>query len=217
MKRFSFILVLSVILTGYLFSQSEENEIINTDTVIDIDSVIVAEPVNEQEGKEDFIKYDFYNDYLADLKKTSFINTDIADTLVINDCKSTGVVSAKFGSLIFLNVGFVTCDIPIDCKTNIVVNGLYGVGMGVDGGQYGVFSGFGLGLGFASKKTSNVIIRGNICPSLLYGNGKTSFIINIGTDVILWKVFSIGLDFMFCPLTTINVFPIPTIGLNVVY
>ena len=117
MQRFSFILVLSIIFTGYLFSQSEENEIIemytltkaNTIVATETDTTIFSELVNEQEGQTDLSKYNFYNDYLADLKKTSFIHSDITDTLAINDCKKTGIISAKFGSLILLvNAGFIT-------------------------------------------------------------------------------------------------------------
>jgi len=56
MERFNFILILSLIFTSYLFSQTEENEIIemytltnaNTITMTKIDTVIVTEPVNEQ-------------------------------------------------------------------------------------------------------------------------------------------------------------------------
>jgi hypothetical protein len=42
MKRFRFILILSFISTAYLFSQIEGNEIIKTDTVITIDSVVAT-------------------------------------------------------------------------------------------------------------------------------------------------------------------------------
>jgi hypothetical protein len=41
MKKLHYILVLSLIFTAYLFSQTEENEIIKTDTVIKIDTIIV--------------------------------------------------------------------------------------------------------------------------------------------------------------------------------
>jgi len=48
MKRFSFILILSIIFTGYIFSQSEENKLISRteeNEIIDVDTVLVEETV----------------------------------------------------------------------------------------------------------------------------------------------------------------------------
>ena len=218
-----YILFCFFIFTNYLFSQVEENEIINTDTIIGynidsvvatkIDTTIFSEPVNEIEEKTDLSKYNFYNDYLADLKKTSLIHSDIADTLAINDCKNIGIISAKFGSLILLvNAGFITWDILINCKTTIATKVFYG---GTIFTTDDIFSGFGLGVGYVPKKTGNVIIKGNIYVYAMYFDKRISydrFGINLGMDVI-WKVFSVGIDtFVFKD----GFLPLLTLGLNII-
>jgi len=222
MKKFSFILILFFISTCYLFSQTEEDEIIemytvtnaNTITITKTDTVIVAETINKQEEQTDLSKYNFYNDYLVDLKKTIFIHSDIADTLAVNDCKETGIISAKFGSLVLLvNAGSITWDILINCKTTIATKVFYG---GIVFGFHDIFSGFGLGLEYVSKKTNNVILRYNLYASLMnhYKQVGPGPGINIGTDVILWKVFSVGLDvFVFKGYFL----PFLTAGLNIIY
>jgi len=52
MKRFSFILILPIIFTSYLFSQSEENKIIKTDTVLVeetvADTILIEEFISNQ-------------------------------------------------------------------------------------------------------------------------------------------------------------------------
>ena len=229
MKRLYYILVLFFIFTGYLFPQVEENEKIemytltkvntivaakaDTITIAKIDTTIFAEIVNEEE-KKDFIKYDFYNDYLAGLKKNSFIHSDITDALSVDDCKKTGIISARVGTIIVVGAVSVTWDVPISCKINFATKGFYGEHVVVESGN-DVFSGFGIGLGYVAKRTNNVIIRFNIYSSLVYSHDeKVVFGINVGTDVILWKVFSIGIDALFFKGGFI---PLPTIGLNIIY
>jgi len=222
MKTLYYVLVLSIIFTGYLFSQSEENEIIemytltkaNTIVATETDTTIFSEHVNEQEGKEDFIKYNFYNDYLADLKKTSFINTNIADTLAVNDCKKTGIISAKAECTLFFLGGSVTWNMPLRYYSNITfASKCLLVVEGGSGG--GISTGFGLGLGYIAKRSDDVILRFNIYPSFMFThNEKFIFGIIAGTDVIIWNVFSVGIDaFVFSG----HFYPFPTVGLNIVY
>jgi hypothetical protein len=191
MKRYYYILFLSLIFTAYLFSQTEENEIVKIDTYINTDSVAVTK-IDTTVVEVDYLK-----------------TTD--DTLAIDDCKKTGVISARFGSLILINTGFVTWDIPISRKTTIVTKGFYGIS-GVDTG--GIFSGIGLGLGYVGRYVTNdIIIKGNICASLMYVDKKINNhpVINLEIDIILWKVFSVGIELMGGSI------PLPTIGLNIVY
>jgi hypothetical protein len=191
MKKLHYILVLSIIFTGYLFSQTEENETIKVDTFTKVDTVVV-----EQQEKKDFEKYDFYNDYLSNLPKTN-------DTPAI-DSKKTGIFSARFGSVIANNAISFTLDIPIIDTINFAVK-YFKVGLGFENGD--LISGFGLGLGYVASRSDNVILRFNIYPSLGFSKGTyvindrikektdTRFGLNLGGDIILWKVFSVGLDF----------------------
>ena len=90
MKRLSYILVLFFLSTVYLFPQTEENKIIKVDTVMIMDTVVIAEPTDKQEEKKDVIKRDFYNDYLRSddylslkietdsIKKSNFENDTLA-------------------------------------------------------------------------------------------------------------------------------------------
>jgi hypothetical protein len=225
MKTLYYVLVLFIISTVYLFSQSEENEIIemytltnaNTLVATETDTTIVSEPVNEQEEQTDLSKYNFYNDYLADLQKTSFIHSD--DTLAVNDCKKTGIISAKGGITIadgtVVSAISVAWDIPISCKINFATKYFYGeYGNIMDAGGE-AFSGFGLGVGYVSKRTNNIILRHNIYIALLNLHHKGFYLgINIGTDVILWKVFSVGMD---ASVFNGHFYLFPTVGLNIVY
>jgi len=211
MKRFSFILVLSVILTDYLFSQVAENEIIKTDTATNIDffvitkadTTVVEEPIDIPKEKDE--NY-FYNHGLFSNR------TDDGKT---DDCKKTGIISAKIGTIIAAATISVAWDIPINCKTNFATKYFYSAyGGNMEGG--GEFlSGYGLGVGYVSKRTNNVILRHNIYIALVNLHHKHFTLgINLGTDVILWKVFSVGVDaFVFKG----HFYPIPTVGLNVVY
>ena len=98
MRKFYCIIILFFISTGYLFSQTEENKIISVDTVITVDTVVVTKadtivitnPINEPEAKKDFLKHDFYNDYLPSLPKTS----PVKDTLAIKKEK-IGIILAE--------------------------------------------------------------------------------------------------------------------------
>jgi len=210
MKRFKYILILSIIFNAYLFSQVEKNEIINVDTVINIDTVVITkadtivveEPINTPKEKDE--NY-FYNHGLFSNR------TDDGKT---DDCKKTGIISVKFGSLILVNVGSVALDIPINCNTNFAARYSYGAVLG--NSHDDIFSGFGLGLGYMAKRTNNVIIRFNVYSSLtfIHGNKKPGFGFSIAGDIILWKVFSIGLDSF---ISTNGFAPFPTVGLNVVY
>jgi hypothetical protein len=196
MKRYYYILVLSIIFTAYLFSQTKENEIVKVDTYINTDSVAVTK-IDTTVVEVDYLK-----------------TTD--DTLAIDDCKKTGIISARLGSLLFYFSGSVTWDIPITCNTNFAAKCFYSGGGDLGGSHSQVISGFGLGLGYVTKKTDNVIIRYNIYPSLgvVRHNKAVKFGLNVGGDIILWKVFSIGLDFIAFDGTFVL---LPTVGLNIVY
>jgi len=211
-----FILILSIIFTGYLFSQTEGNETIKADTVINIDSVVVADPVNGQK-KKDFKKYDFYNDYLPSLPKTTKTN----DKLTIDDSTKISIISAKLGFLLFWANASVTLDIPIGYKSNFAAKCFY-FGALDPGGNSKYWKGLGLGLGIVTKKTDNVIIKYNMYPSLVVSDRdhgeKVGFAMNIGMDVILWKVLSVGLDVIIFDKNGVGGFvPLPTVGLNIVY
>ena len=241
MKRFSFILVLSIIFTGYLFSQSEENKLIsqveeneiiemytltkaNTIVATETGTTIFSEPANEQDEKKDFKKYDFYNDYLADLKKTSFIHSDIEDTLAINECKETGIILVElFGNPSMVGLS-ATLDIPISCNINIasICSGAIG---GVDGGSP-VLLFLGAGVGYVFVKTDYFILRSRACLGLLRDQGKDNGLIdrpglNLGADILFRVKFialSIGPDF-FVPLKGRAIYKPANIsfGLGIVY
>jgi hypothetical protein len=70
MRKKIFILLLFFISTGYLFPQTEENEIIK------VDMVIIEELASANE-KKDLINQDFYNDYLSTLP-----NSEKPDSIV---------------------------------------------------------------------------------------------------------------------------------------
>jgi len=191
MKR-KYFLVLFFIFTAYLFSQTEENKLISMDTIIRVDTVIV-------------IKIDT-------VVVANLINEHKEE---IDDCQKIGIISVKAGSLIFINAGYVTWDVPITCKTTIAAKSFYGGG-GFEHGK--IFSGFGLGIGFVSGP-GDIITKFNICPSLgfihTYKKEKPLFGLNVSGDIILWKVFSIGLDIIVFNKDTGAI--LPTIGLNIVY
>jgi len=176
MKIFYYILFLSLIFTDYLFSQSEKNEIIKVDTV-----------VVEQQGKKDFKKYDFYNDYLASLPK-------INDTLAIENSKKISIISAKCEFSLYLLGGSVSWDVSLICD-----NTTFGFKCFVDreglGANRPIIPYFGSGLGYVTSKSDNIILKFNICPNLWLVNNYTStkFGLDLGGDIILWKRFSIGM------------------------
>jgi len=222
MKRFKYILVLTIIFTSYIFSQVEENEIIDMDTVTRVDTVIV-----EQEGKKDFKNYDFYNDYLANLPKTNKsdnLKTNDDKLPTINDSTKIIIISAKLGYLVFWVNASVTLDIPIDYNFNFATK-CFSFGILNPGGSNKYWKGLGLGIGVVTKKTDNVIIKYNMYPSLVVSDKdhgeKVGFGMNIGMDVILWKVLSVGLDVTSIGNksggSSIPPFPLLTVGLNIVY
>ena len=181
MQRFSFILVLSVIFTGYLFSQSEENEIIKTDTVV------VIEPVDEQKEKKDFKKNDFYNDYLSSLKKNNSISLDTTTTFAIDDCKKIEplyIGSLKVGAILIFPVVSVGIDIPIYYRFNIAAE-FSGVGW-ISGGV-GWYYGLGVGYTIVRTKCDNFILKLNTYISnidvSLYVNPMTPTF-NIESDIL---------------------------------
>jgi hypothetical protein len=165
MKQLYYILFLFVIFTAYLFSQIEENKLIKKDTVIviKVDTVLVAELVNI-----------------------------VAES--INNCKETSVVSAKAGVGILAATLSATWDVPIGCNTNFVSKCFYGLSIPkLDISRSNMpsfhFVNFGLGVGSVVKKTDNVIIKYNICPTLQFIKGQNMKLgLNLGTD-IMFKVF----------------------------
>jgi len=173
MKPLYYVLVLFIISTVYLFSQSEKNEIIRVDTV-----------VIEQQEKKDFKKYDFYNDYLADLKKTG-------DTLAIkrNDMEIPYISSVKIGAGLPFGIVSFGMDIPIYYRLSIVAE----LGCCV-GGIEGIFADlyYGLGLGYIAVRTRNdkFILKLNsyICKishlSTEKGFDTDKLTFHIGSDIL---------------------------------
>ena len=120
MKRLHYMLVLFIIFTGCLFSQSEENKIIKVDTVIRVDTIIVRKTdtvvvkklLNKSEEKKDFIQNDFYNDNLPLLKGNSA------------DKKTMGIFLLEGGALVPTGhrAGSVASYISISLKAPISEN-----------------------------------------------------------------------------------------------
>jgi hypothetical protein len=217
MKKFHYILVLSVIFTVYLFPQTEENETIKVDKVTRVDTIVV-----EQQEKKDFKQYDFYNDYLSNLQKTN-------DTLVIDNSKKTLIFSARFGNLLLTFAGSITLDLidlPIIGNASFATKCFYVLG-GDPGGSSMFAPGFGLGLGvYRYSEIGNIIGKLNIYPSLsnvsfgLYGNKKVVLGLNTGYDIIFGEVFSIGIDIFIFPFIEKKGYSnsiLLTVGLNKVY
>ena len=158
MRKKIYILVILFISTGYLFSQ--------TDT-----SVV---KINQKKEKADFVKYDFYNDYLPSIK------TDTSE--FTPETEKIGILSVRAGIGIFLLGGSVALDLPVQDKLNIS-SYFY-----VDKDEGTIF---GLGLGYVPIKTNNFILKFNMRPSIApKGSG---FGLNIGTDFI-YKSISISPD-----------------------
>jgi len=118
---------------------------------------MIEEPVNETEKRKNFIKYDFYNDYLPSLPKTS------SDTIPIDWNETTGIISVRIGGGLFVLTGSAVLDISISSNVNITskyVNGrLYNPG----GGRRS-YSFYGLGLAYVNNvgETNNLILKLNI-------------------------------------------------------
>jgi hypothetical protein len=156
-------LVLFIIFTGCLFSQSEENKIIKVDTVIrvdtiivkKIDTVVIKKLVNKSEEKKDFIQNDFYNDNLPLLKGNSA------------DKKTMGIFLLEGGALVPTGhrAGSVASYISISLKAPISENlhftprcALF-IGEGADG-TYPMLS-FMLGQYFPLDKNKKFFFEGS--------------------------------------------------------
>ena len=192
MRKLYYILSLFFISTVYLFSQTEENEIIKIDTVIrvdtvtiikfdtviviEIDTIIVEEPINEQEGKKEFIKKDFYNDYLS----------TITDTLK----KDRGIASVRLG--IGGLIGFsLTWDSQIYNWLNYS-SAAFLVARFSDT----VFA-YCFGLGIVPVRTKNSTLKFDIRPCLLFVKHFT-FGTNLGID-FRYRAISLSLDISLAP------------------
>jgi hypothetical protein len=172
MRKKIYILVLLFISTGYLFSQ--------TDT-----SVVEVNPKKE---KADFVKYDFYNDYLPSIKTdTSIIGT----SEFIPETGEMGVMfSARVGIGTFLVGGSVTVDFPVIDTIIYKLNISSNLHVDISGGTI-----LGLGLGYVpiKTKTNNFILKLNLRPCIAMAKGNGGFFLNIGTDFI-YKSISISPD-----------------------
>ena len=88
MKKLNYSIALLFISTVYLFSQTEENKIIQVDTVIRVDTVIVNKPIEQVVSKDDY----FYNYYLPSLK-----NKNDSDTLLLKKNEKLWIFLAEKG------------------------------------------------------------------------------------------------------------------------
>jgi hypothetical protein len=224
MTKIKCMLVLFIIFTGSLFSQDGINEIleedtitlINTAVVTEIDTVVIEESVSEAGEKIDLSNYDFYSDYLDYIKKTNSID----DVLIMNECKKTGMISAKAGIGFFIGTASLSLDIPLDNKTAMLKYVKVASG-GVDGvGKVASF--FGFGPGFVTKRTENFIFKLNMCIGAMSDFGERK-IWGIGGGVgadMLFKVFkpcyfSIGPDIIIGHSG--DFIGVISLGLNLVY
>ena len=218
MTKLKCVLVFFIIFTGSLFSQDEGNEIIEEDTitlantvvVTEVDAVVVEESVSEPEEKIDLSYYDFYNDYLDYVKKTNSID----DTILVNVCKSTGIISGRIGVFLIGIAYSVALDIPIDCNNNITAKYITCIG-GIDGPHR--FSFLGVGLGHVATKTKYFILKLYVCPGLALDD-KRGPGMSAGAD-ILFKIFepcyiSINPNFLAIPSGLAGMV---SLGLNLVY
>ena len=124
MTKWHYVLILFFIFPVYLFSQIEEAKLIEGDTVIRIDTiqiekadttmveetvsdtVIVGEPISDPEEKKEFIKQDFYNDYLSSLPKANNLDYSektgsIDDTLVLKKGEFISIFTMSGGHAFF--------------------------------------------------------------------------------------------------------------------
>jgi len=201
MTKIKCLLVLFIIFTGYLFSQYERNEILEEDTitpantavVTEIDTVVIEESVSEPKEKKDLSNYDFYKDYLDYIKKTNSMD----DTILVNECKKTGMISAKAGIGFFMGTTSLSLDIPLDCNKTIMFK--YGrSGGGMNDGNFESYF-FVVGSGVVTKRTENFIFKLNTCVGVMSNERKTwGMGFTLGADM-LFKIykscyFSIGPD-----------------------
>ena len=179
---------------AYLFSQTEENEIIKDTTiietniiidtvvkidtviVIEIDTIIVEEPVTDTvivaDPVKKYIKLDFYNDYLSN---------DISSELSPKK-ENRNIVQAKLGvGFIALFISF-TWDVPIINRLNFSHS--YSCVVEIDGRTTNFY---GIGLGFLTKMTENSITQFYVRRTFSSYN-MSSIIFSIGIDFI-YKFF----------------------------
>jgi hypothetical protein len=219
MKKSYCVLILLFISTGYLFSQSAKNEMLeentitltNTAVVTEVDAVVIEESVSEPEEKTDLSNYDFYNDYLDYVKQTN----STGDVPLANECKNNAIISCQIGGGIFAFAYSIELDIPINCNDNITSKYVNGI-KGIDGADR--FSFLGIGLGQVAKKNKYFIIKLNVCLGLATADEKRRPGMNVGAD-ILFKVFehcyvSISPDFITVPRGLLGII---SLGLNLVY
>jgi len=234
-KKLQYILVLFLIFTCYLFPQNER-EIIQVDTVVRmdtvvkiirvdtivvtrIDTVMVGKGISETEVSKDFIKYNFYNDYLRSL----------SDTAIAKKEKKEGMsfVRAGLGPLaLCLSIG---ADLPIYSKINITSKYIYCFFGDPGGGSGKRASLLMLGLGHIAyrKQNNNFILRLNagMCtnPShYVYPYEENKIALNFGFDIVFFKIFSISSEFFvskksFPQKYYLSAFPSISLGLNTVY
>ena len=162
MKNLPYILLLLSISTGYLFSQTEENEIIQRDTVIIVDTVIVT--------RVDTIMLIEHNDTLAvKLSKTN-----------------PYVISANLGGGV---LGIFTTAI-LSCPTSEVLSFVlkYRIGaLGFDtrSNLQDINLALGLGGGIIVKGTDGYISKINCCIGVIFEQG---LYLSIEYDM-LYKLF----------------------------
>ena len=205
MTKWYYVLILLFISTGYLFSQTEENKIVQIDTVVSVDTiqiekadttmveesivdtVIVGEPISDPEEKKEFIKQDFYNDYLISLPDTInyLIKKKPVDTTDYKN-KKMGLFSARMSGFGFVSTSFVL-DIPTnDNMLNISSYLCFTAGNGD--------MVLGLGIAYLPIKNKNFILKWDLRPSIIPGGGGTIFGLNVGIDCIIFKFISISQD-----------------------
>jgi hypothetical protein len=211
MKRYYYILVLSIILTAYLFSQTKENEIVKIDTVLKIDSIavikvdtiVVVELANEQEEKKEFKQY-----------------SGLYGLFSTYDCKKTVIISARIGVGLLAGAFSATLDIPVSFNTNIAAIGAFGRG-GMDGGEYSIGF-FGLGLGVEPTKTDYFIFKSRTCLGLISYDRNSKHIrepgLNLGIDVLFrFKFIGLSISPDIFLSQEIEWFPLLSVGLNIFY
>ena len=184
MTKCYYVFILFFISISNLFSQTEGNETIKIDTIIrvdtvtaiEIDTTMVEESVSEKEKKE-FVKLDFYNNYLPSLKPK--------DTLVIISIISPRIVVGP----LLVGVSF-TWDCPINHRFNFSSAAFLVAGL-LDVGTMYCF-----GLGIVPARTNNFILKFNIRPDLIIVHKASIFGLNIGIDFI-YKAISLSPDISF--------------------
>ena len=224
-KSLSYILFLFFLPPVYLFSQTEGViqvdtvvrvdtivKVVRIDTIIKIDTIIVEKFASDTDEKKDFIKLDFYNDYLPFEKKQRDTTTE----------KKVGMFyyRAGFGfPFVFLSIGG---DFPIVSDINFTPRLIYLLGFDLGGSGHTSSSLIGgLGLGYTANKTKNSLFRLYLYMNLsspLWKNVSPFF--SAGVDLTLFKFISITPEVAYFPenkktLTRGGVFFMGTISLGI--